>query len=335
MGYPYLRLRRLRKNGNLRRLVHNIDLNVNNFVMPFFVCEGKNKKNPVPSMPGVYHLSVDNLLREVECVEKESIPAILLFGIPIRKDLKGSQSYSKDGIIQKAIASVKKEFPSLVVIADTCLCEYTSHGHCGIVKPFKESDSSIRDVDNDATLKILAKVAVSQAEAGADVVAPSAMMDGQVQAIREALDKDGFEEVAIMAYSAKYASSFYSPFREAAYSAPQFGDRRSYQMDIFRDAREAVNEVKLDAEEGADIVMVKPALCYLDIISKVKENFCLPVAAYSVSGEYSMIKAAAAKGWIDERKVVLEILAGIKRAGADIIITYYALDVARWIKKIR
>lgn len=326
MRYPLIRARRLRKHENIRRLIRDVSLSVDNLVMPFFVCEGKHVKKEVPSMPGVYNYSIDVLLREVENVEKLQLPAVLLFGIPSKKDEQGSSGFAKNGIIQRATEAIKKKFPHLVVVTDVCVCEYTSHGHCGIL-------DSNRDVDNDATLKVLAKVALSHAEAGADIVAPSAMMDGQVKALREALDENGFDHIPIMAYSAKYASRFYGPFRDAAFSSPQFGDRFGYQMDS-RLSWEALKEVALDIQEGADIVMVKPALCYLDIIRRVKERFDIPLAAYNVSGEYSMVKAAALKGWIDEKGIVLEILRGIKRAGADIIITYYAQDVAQWLKEI-
>lgn len=327
MVYPWLRMRRLRKNENIRRLLRDVYLSVDNLVMPFFVCEGKRKKREVPSMPGVYQFSIDTLLPQIEEIQHLNIPAILLFGIPSKKDSRGSQSYFKGGIIQRTIAAIKKHFPQLVVITDVCLCEYTSSGHCGILK----GAGGVKEVDNDATLKVLAEVALSHVEAGADIVAPSAMMDGQVKAIRDILDKNGFLDTPIMAYSAKYASNFYAPFRDAAHSSPQFGDRRSYQMDTAR-SDEALKEIELDLEEGADIVMVKPALCYLDVIRKAKDKFSVPLAAYNVSGEYSMVKAAAQKGWIEEKGVVLEILLGIKRAGADIIITYYAKDVARWLR---
>ncbi|MGB9612876.1 MAG: porphobilinogen synthase [Candidatus Margulisiibacteriota bacterium] len=309
------RPRRLRKTQALRDLVSETNLSVKKLVMPYFVIEGKGQKKPVSSMPGVYQLSVDNLIKDAKEVVRLGIPAVLLFGILRRKDKKGSQSYHKDGIVQKAVRVLKKEVPELVVITDVCLCSYTIFGHCEVGS-------------NDETLKILARVAVSHAEAGADVVAPSAMMDGQVKAIREALDQHGFSDTAIMSYSAKYASNFYGPFREAARSAPQFGDRKSYQMD-YRNSDEALREVEADIEEGADIVMIKPALAYLDVIRRVKDRFHVPIAAYNVSGEYSLVKAAGKKGWIDESKAILEILTAIKRAGADIIITYHAKEIAK------
>lgn len=288
-----------------------------------FVIYGNNVKNPVLSMPGVYQLSVDQVLKEAEQVVELGIPAVILFGIPEHKDAVGSGAYDENGVVQTAIKAIKKEFPQLVVITDVCLCEFTDHGHCGIVHE--------GTVLNDPTLDFLAKMALSHARAGADMVAPSDMMDGRVGAIREKLDANGFTNIPIMAYSAKYASAFYGPFRDAAGSAPQFGDRRSYQMDPANSV-EALREVALDIEEGADIVMVKPALAYMDIIRQVKEEFGYPVAAYNVSGEYAMVKAAARQGWIDEQKVVLEMLTGMKRAGADLILTYFAKDVARWLK---
>jgi porphobilinogen synthase len=273
-------------------------------------------------MPGSFHLSLDNLVKEVKEAKNLEIPAIMLFGLPKHKDEKGSQAYAKDGIIQQAVRAIKDALPDYMVITDVCLCQYTSHGHCGILKEGR--------LLNDSTLQMLAKTAISQVESGSDVVAPSAMMDGQVRIIRQTLDENGYDNIPIMAYSAKYASSFYGPFREAADSAPQFGDRKSYQMDP-ANIEEALREVELDLEEGADIVMVKPALAYLDVISRVKQEFNVPLAAYSVSGEYAMIKAAAAKGWVDERKVVLEVLTSIRRAGADIILTYFAREVAEWL----
>jgi porphobilinogen synthase len=326
MEYPSVRARRLRRNKNLRRLIKDTYLSVDDLVMPFFICEGRKVRRQVPSMPGVYQVSVDNLLKEVGEAQNLKIPAILLFGIPSRKDSKGTQAYIKEGIIQKAVRALKRRFSEILVITDVCLCEYTSHGHCGVIRRQKREDF----VDNDATLKVLAKVALSHAEAGADIIAPSSMMDGQVRAIRDCLDKNGFSDISIMSYSAKYASGFYGPFRDAAQSSPQFGDRRSYQQD-WRVSWEALKEVELDLKEGADIVMVKPALCYLDIIRRVKDRFNVPLAAYNVSGEYSMVKAASLQGWIKEKECVYEILTGIKRAGADIIITYYAKDVARWL----
>jgi porphobilinogen synthase len=285
--------------------------------------EGENTKKPVESMPGVYNLTIDQLLAEVELVQSLGIPGILLFGIPEYKDCTGSGAYAENGIIQKAVRAIKDKYPDLLVITDVCLCEYTDHGHCGLIRD--------GEVLNDATLELLARTAVSHARAGADMVAPSDMMDGRVQAIRQALDDEGFSNIPVMAYSVKYASAFYGPFREAAGSAPQFGDRKAYQMDP-PNKREALREVEQDIAEGADIIIVKPAMAYMDIIAAVRDNFDHPVAAYNVSGEYSMIKAAARMGWIDEQKTTLELLTGMKRAGADIIITYHALDAARWIK---
>ncbi|MBW1974336.1 MAG: porphobilinogen synthase [Deltaproteobacteria bacterium] len=324
MRYPEYRPRRMRRTENLRRMIRETRLSVDDLIYPIFVIEGENIKNPVPSMPGVFQLSVDKLVEELKEISNLGIPAVIFFGIPAEKDERGSEAYAQSGIVQRAVKVAKETCPDLVVITDVCLCEYTSHGHCGILKG--------REVDNDATLEILSRVAISHARAGADIVAPSDMMDGRVGVIRKALDENGFTHTAIMAYSAKYCSSFYGPFREAADSAPQFGDRRSYQMDP-PNALEALREVQLDIEEGADIVMVKPALAYLDVIRLVRENFDYPVAAYNVSGEYSMIKAASQKGWLDERRVVMEVLTSIKRAGADLILTYFAKDVARWLKE--
>ncbi len=324
MSYPSERLRRLRLSSNLRRMVRETRLDVDDLVYPLFVVPGKEIKKEIRSLPGNFHLSVDNLLREAREVKRLGIPAIMLFGLPKSKDEEGSQAYAKDGIIQLTVRAIKDTLPDFTVITDVCLCQYTSDGHCGVVKNGK--------VLNDLTLELLAKTALAQAESGSDVVAPSAMMDGQVKIIRQTLDENGYSSIPIMAYSAKYASSFYGPFREAANCAPQFGDRKSYQMDP-ANVEEALREAKLDLEEGADIVMVKPALAYLDVISRVKRQFNVPVAAYSVSGEYAMIKAAAAKGWVDEKKVVWEVLTSIKRAGADIILTYFAKEVAKWLAK--
>ncbi|MFO8009648.1 MAG: porphobilinogen synthase [Dehalococcoidia bacterium] len=320
--FPRKRLRRLRRNGNLRRLVREHRLSVDNLVYPLFVTYGSGIRNEINSMPGIFQRSVDRLEEEVSEVAELGIPAVLLFGIPEEKDEYGSSGYETDGVIQRAIKSIKQTRPDLLVMTDVCLCEYTSHGHCGVV--------SGGEVDNDNTLELLSKMAVSHAEAGADVIAPSDMMDGRVGAIRRELDRSGHETVSILAYSAKYASAFYGPFREAAESVPQFGDRRSYQMDP-PNIREAMREIEADIDEGADMVMVKPALAYLDVIGKARDTFNLPLAAYNVSGEYSLVKAAAAQGWIDERPVVMEILTSIKRAGADFIITYHARDVARWL----
>ncbi len=324
MFTPYYRPRRLRRNENIRRMVRETQLSVNDFIYPLFVVEGKGVKNPIPSMPGNFQLSIDLLVEEVKEVHALGIPAIILFGIPEHKDEVGSDSMSDTGIIQRAVRAIKDAVPEMYVITDVCFCEYTSHGHCGVVID--------GDVDNDSTLENLGKQVVAHAKAGADMVAPSGMMDGMVGAIREALDDNGFEKIPIMSYAAKYASAFYGPFRDAAESAPQFGDRRTYQMDP-ANAREALYEVDLDVEEGADIIMVKPALPYLDIIRRVRERVDLPVAAYNVSGEFSMVKAAAQLGWIDEKRVALEMLTSIKRAGADIILTYYAKDAARWLSE--
>lgn len=324
MSFPHLRLRRLRRNENLRRMVRETKISVDDLVYPLFVVPGSKVKEEVRTMPGVFRFSVDELVKEVVEVSSLSIPAVILFGIPEKKDEAASDAYSEDGIVQKAVRAIKKEVPDILVITDVCLCEYTSHGHCGAIKD--------GEVDNDITLELLAQTAVSHAEAGADIVAPSDMMDGRVAAIRSSLDESGFKNIPILSYAAKYASSFYGPFREAAESAPQFGDRRAYQMDP-PNALEALREVALDIEEGADIVMVKPALSYLDIIRRVKDEFGYPTAAYNVSGEYSMVKAAVQKGWLDERRLVMEVLTSIKRAGADLILTYHAKDVARWLKE--
>ncbi len=320
MQFPLYRPRRLRKNETLRRMVRETKLSVDDFIDPLFVIFGRKVKNPISSMPGVYQLSIENVVKEAEEVYKLGIPAIILFGIPEKKDARGSGAYARSGIIQQAIRAIKDRLPDLVIVTDVCLCGYTNHGHCGVIVK--------GEVDNDATLDLLAKTALSHAEAGADMVAPSDMMDGRVKAIRDVLDQNGFENVPIMSYAAKHASGFYGPFREAAESTPQFGDRKSYQMDP-ANAREALREVRLDVQEGADIVMVKPALPYLDIIRAVREEFDLPVGAYNVSGEYAMIKAAAQKGWLDEERVMMEVLTSIKRAGADLIVTYFAKDAAR------
>ncbi len=316
------RPRRLRASTGIRNMVRETQLSVHDFVYPIFVVPGINIKKEIPSLPGQYHLSADQALEAAKQASALGIPAVLLFGLPEYKDAKGSSAWDMKSPVQRAMALIKKNLPDLIVIGDVCLCEYTDHGHCGLLKG--------QEVDNDPTLDLLARVAVSQAKAGADMIAPSDMMDGRVAAIREALDVEGFANRSIMAYSAKYASAFYGPFREAADSAPKFGDRRAYQMDP-ANVREALKEVDLDVSEGADIIMVKPALSYLDVISKVRENFELPVAAYNVSGEYAMVKAAAANGWMEEQRTTLEILTSIKRAGADIIITYHALDAAKWL----
>ena len=317
------RPRRLRASAGIRNMVRETQLSVHDFVYPIFVVPGINIRKEIPSLPGQYHLSADQALETARQAAALGIPAVLLFGLPEYKDAKGSSAWDMKSPVQRAMMLIKKALPDLVVIGDVCLCEYTDHGHCGLLKG--------QEVDNDPTLDLLARVAVSQANAGADVIAPSDMMDGRVAAIREALDVEGFAQRTIMAYSAKYASAFYGPFREAADSAPKFGDRRAYQMDP-ANVREAMREVDLDVSEGADIIMVKPAMAYMDVISKVRDGFELPVAAYNVSGEYAMVKAAAANGWMEEQRTTLEILTGIKRAGADIIITYHALEAAEWLR---
>ena len=324
MFTPYYRPRRLRKNDAIRDLVRETNLSVNDFILPLFVVDGKNVRNPISSMPGNFQLSIDLLVDEVREVSDLGIKAIILFGIPEHKDAMGSDAVNEKGIIQRAVMAVKEAVPEMYVITDVCFCEYTDHGHCGAI--------TNGDVDNDTTLQMLVDQVITHAKAGADMVAPSGMMDGMVGAIRKGLDENSFEKIPIMSYAAKYASGFYGPFREAAESSPQFGDRRTYQMDP-ANSREAMYEVELDINEGADIIMVKPALSYLDIIHKVKSQINLPVAAYNVSGEFSMVKAAAQLGWIDEQKVALEILTSIKRAGADLILTYYAKDAARWLKE--
>lgn len=320
--YPDVRLRRLRRTEAIRKLVAETALSTVDLICPLFVTHGSGVKNEIESMPGICQHSVDLLPQEAKDIAALGLKAVILFGIPEKKDGLGSEAYRPDGVVQQAIRAIKESNPGLAVITDVCLCEYTDHGHCGVV-----ADG---EVDNDRTLELLAKTALSHAEAGADIVAPSAMMDGQVKAIREALDSSDFARIPILAYAAKYASAFYGPFRDAAGSAPQFGDRRSYQMDP-PNVREALREVEQDIVEGADMVMVKPALAYLDIIRRVRDTFNHPLAAYNVSGEYSMVKAAAARGWIDERRTVTEILTAIKRAGADIIITYHAREAAAWL----
>ncbi|RKX65918.1 MAG: porphobilinogen synthase [Thermodesulfobacteriota bacterium] len=324
MHFPQYRPRRLRRNENLRRMVRETFLRIDDLIYPMFVQPGKGIKEPISSMPNNYRFSIDELVKEIKDIYKLGIPAIILFGIPEKKDELGTEAYAKDGIIQRAIKAIKDSVPEIIVITDVCLCEYTSHGHCGVIKN--------NEVDNDATLELLAKEAVSHAEAGADMVAPSDMMDGRVKAIREALDRSGFSHIPIMSYAVKYASAFYGPFREAAESAPQFGDRRSYQMDP-PNAREALREAELDVGEGADIIMVKPALPYLDIIYRVRQAINRPIAAYNVSGEFSMLKAAIANGWLEEKRVILEALTSIKRAGADLILTYFAKEIASWLSE--
>ena len=322
-AFPHLRLRRLRQTKSLRALVRENSIEIGNLVFPLFVVEGKGIKQEVASMPGVFHLSADQLPREANEIAKLGIPAVILFGIPQHKDKAGSAAYHQKGVVQQAIQTIKQSAPELLVITDICLCEYTSHGHCGIVVDGR--------IDNDQTLPVLAKTALSHVNAGADIVAPSDMMDGRVKVIRESLDKNAFSQIPILSYAAKYASAFYGPFREAAESTPQFGDRRTYQMNP-PNIREALREVEQDIAEGADIIMVKPALAYLDVIRRVCDTFNYPLAAFNVSGEYAMVKSAVQQGWIDERQVVLEIITAIKRAGADIILTYHAKDVARWLQ---
>jgi porphobilinogen synthase len=329
MSYPTVRNRRLRRTSALRSLVRETVLSANDFIYPIFVTFGHNIKEEIPSMPGVYHLSMDRLEEEIRDVVAAGIQSVLLFGIPEHKDAIGTSAYDANGIVQQAIRAVKAWAPELVVIADTCLCQFTDHGHCGIVH--MQEATGTAEVDNDSSLDLLVQTAVSQAQAGADIIAPSNMMDGFVLAIRDGLDEAGFSDIPILSYSVKYASAFYGPFRDAAHSAPQFGDRKTYQMDP-ANVREALREAESDVAEGADMLMVKPALAYLDVIKLLKEQFDLPVAAYNVSAEYSMVKAAAANGWIDERAVVLETLTGMKRAGADLIITYHAKDAARWLR---
>jgi len=322
MSFPIHRPRRLRRTEALRGLVRETRLTTAGMIYPMFVCPGTKVRQEVTSMPGIRQQSVDQVLEECREVESLGLPGIILFGLPESKDPKGESSLKADGVVQRAIDAIRRANLKLVVITDVCLCEYTDHGHCGVIEN--------GEVANDSTLAILAEQALSHARAGADIVAPSDMMDGRVAAIRKRLDEHKFENIAILSYAAKYCSGFYGPFREAAQSAPQFGDRRSYQMDP-ANAREALKEVALDLEEGADIVLIKPALPYLDVIRRVRDTFDVPVGAYNVSGEYSMVKAAAQKGWLDEQRVVLEILTGIQRAGADIILTYHAKDVARWL----
>jgi len=320
--FPKMRMRRLRATANLRAMVRETHLRVEKLIYPFFIVEGKRVRTPIGAMPGIYQQSIDELIKEVDEAYGLGVRSVILFGVPDAKDNQATGAWSEDGLVQRATRELKARFPELVVVADTCLCEYMDHGHCGVIADGR--------VLNDPTLNILARTAVSQAAAGADIIAPSDMMDGRVAAIRAALDGAGLDHIPIMAYSAKYASAMYGPFREAAQSAPQFGDRTSYQMDP-ANVREALREIELDIAEGADMVMVKPALPYLDVICRAREITDLPIAAYNVSGEYSMVKAAAANGWIDERRVVLESLTGIVRAGADLIITYHAKDVARWL----
>jgi porphobilinogen synthase len=324
MAFPQTRLRRLRHSPVVRRMVRETELTPNDLIQPFFVRSGQNERRPVRSMPGVFQLSVDQLVKESRAVVRSGIPAVILFGVPERKDPEGRGAYDPDGIVQRAVRAVKNALPDLLVITDLCLCEYTDHGHCGVLR----GDGKRAEIDNDATLDLLAQTALAQAEAGADWVAPSGMMDGAVSAIRRALDRGGKNQTPVLAYAAKYASAFYGPFRDAAQSAPSFGDRRSHQMDP-GNVREALREVSLDIKEGADMVMVKPALAYLDVVRQVRDRFNVPVAAYNVSGEYAMVKAAAAKGWVDGPRLMEEILLSMKRAGADVILTYHALEMAQ------
>jgi porphobilinogen synthase len=323
MSFPVTRPRRLRRNEAIRSLARETRLSTSGFIYPMFVCPGKNVRNPISSMPGVAQQSVDMFLEECREVEQLGIPGIILFGIPDKKDALGTEAYAADGVVQRAVEAVRHAKLNLLVMTDVCLCEYTDHGHCGIVENGQ--------VMNDPTLELLAAESLSHARAGADIIAPSDMMDGRVGAIRKALDIGGFQDVAIMSYAAKYCSGFYGPFREAAESAPQFGDRRGYQMDP-ANAREALREVELDLAEGADMIMVKPALAYLDIIQRVRETFSVPVGAYNVSGEFAMVKAASANGWIEEKRIAMEILTAIHRAGASIILTYHSKDAAKWLK---
>ena len=324
MKFPDYRPRRMRKNESLRKLIRETELSLSQLVMPYFVRPGRNLKEPIESLPGQFHWSTDLLLEELEEIQGLGLGAILLFGLPSRKDDKATEALSPEGSVQEAVRRIKKNFPELAVITDVCLCAYTSHGHCGVVNERGE-------IDNDRSLEILAQAALSHAEAGADIVAPSDMMDGRVRAIRRSLDQKGFETTALLSYAAKYASAFYGPFREAAHSAPQFGGRQSYQMDP-ANREEAMREIQMDIEEGADLVMVKPALAYLDVIREAKARFQFPMAAYNVSGEYAMVKAAAQAGWIDEKKIVFEILTSLRRAGAGVILTYHAKEAAQWAK---
>ena len=325
MSFPVNRLRRLRRNPVLRNMIREFQLSLDNLVMPLFIVEDLEKAEQITSMPGCYRLPLSQAAIECETLLNAGIQSVILFGIPAQKDNQGSSAWAEDGIVQRAVQEIKTRCPDMLVITDVCLCEYTSHGHCGVIRD--------HDVDNDPTLELLAQTALSHAQAGSDMVAPSDMMDGRIQVIRQTLDSHGFAHLPIMSYAAKYASAFYGPFRDAAESTPQFGDRKTYQMDP-ANSREALREIALDVEEGADIIMVKPAMAFMDIICKAKKAFNMPIAAYNVSGEYAMVKAAAAKGWIDEKRIVMELLTGIKRAGADIIITYHSKDVASWINKI-
>ena len=323
--FPEVRMRRLRRTQNIRNMVQEIQLNMNDYIYPIFVIEGEDIKNEIPSMPGICQFSLDHLLEEVQRAVDAGVIAIMLFGIPAKKDECGSEAYNDDGIIQQAVRLERAHYPDLVISTDVCMCEYTSHGHCGIIKG--------ETVDNDSTLALLAKIAVSHAKAGADILAPSDMMDGRIGVIRDALDEAGYKDVIIMAHAVKYASSFYGPFRDAAESAPHFGDRKSYQMDPASGTRQALAEIALDIEEGADMVIVKPGLPYLDLVAAAYENTLVPVVAYNVSGEYAMVKAAAQNGWIDEKAIVLEMMKAFKRAGAKMVITYHAIDLGNWLKE--
>lgn len=323
--FPEVRMRRLRRTQNIRNMVQEVQLNMNDYIYPIFVIEGQDIKNEIPSMPGIYQFSLDHLLEEVQRAVDAGVIAIMLFGIPAKKDECGSEAYNDDGIIQQAVRLVRAHYPELVISTDVCMCEYTSHGHCGLIKG--------QTVDNDSTLELLAKIAVSHAKAGADILAPSDMMDGRIGVIRDALDEAGYKDVIIMAHAVKYASSFYGPFRDAAESAPHFGDRKSYQMDPASGTRQALAEIAMDVEEGADMVIVKPGLPYLDLVSAAYENTLVPVVAYNVSGEYAMVKAAAQNGWIDEKAIVMEMMLAFKRAGAKMVITYHAIDIGNWLKE--
>lgn len=323
--FPEVRMRRLRRTQNIRNMVQEVQLNMNDYIYPIFVIEGQDIKNEIPSMPGIYQFSLDHLLEEVQRAVDAGVIAIMLFGIPAKKDECGSEAYNDDGIIQQAVRLVRAHYPELVISTDVCMCEYTSHGHCGLIKG--------ETVDNDSTLELLAKIAVSHAKAGADILAPSDMMDGRIGVIRDALDEAGYKDVIIMAHAVKYASSFYGPFRDAAESAPHFGDRKSYQMDPASGTRQALAEIALDVEEGADMVIVKPGLPYLDLVSAAYENTLVPVVVYNVSGEYAMVKAAAQNGWIDEKAIVMEMMLAFKRAGAKMVITYHAIDIGNWLKE--
>lgn len=323
--FPEVRMRRLRRTQNIRKMVQEVQLNMNDYIYPIFVIEGTDIKNEIPSMPGIFQFSLDHLLEEVQRAVDAGVIAIMLFGIPAEKDACGSEAYNDNGIVQQAVRLIRAHYPDLVISTDVCMCEYTNHGHCGIIKG--------ETVDNDATLEMLAKIAVSHARAGADILAPSDMMDGRIGVIRAALDEAGYKDVIIMAHAVKYASGFYGPFRDAAESAPHFGDRKSYQMDPASGTRQALQEVSMDIEEGADMVIIKPGLAYLDLVAAAYDNTLVPIVAYNVSAEYSMVKAAAQNGWIDEKTIVLEIMNAFKRAGAKMVITYHAIDIGNWLKE--